>query len=351
MVSRSFAAFDNEAFVIDPSSPSGTPGDPIINNSNTPVGRIFTFNSGFPYQTITLNDTSTTPDIFNDDDEDNHIITNGGTLVPNGTPVESESYHYVRLLDDDGDPIGPRITITVFSRDGVTQNIWGMASDTQLIDGAKYVKVGGSNNGDSLYDNFVPCFTAGTLIATRRGERPIEALSVGDEVVTRDNGFQAVRWIGTCTLSAETLRKSPAKRPVQVKKNAFAEGVPARDTAYSPNHRLLMTRSETSMLFGDAEVLAAAKHLTRRAGVSVSAGLGPVTYVHLLFDRHEAILSEGLWSESFLPGEVGIGGLDTAQQEEVYDLFPALWDGTDSAASTPARRILRKHEALAEAAE
>jgi len=350
MVSRSFAAFDNEAFVIDPSSPNGNPGDPIINNSDTPVGRIFTFSSGFPYQTITLDDTSSTPDIFNDDDEGNHIITNGGTLVPNGTPVESESYHYLRLLDDNGDPVGPRITITVFSRDGVTQNIWGMASDTQLIDGAKYVKVGGSSNGDSLYDNFVPCFTAGTMIATRNGEVPVEALTVGDEVVTRDNGFQKLRWIGACTLSAESLRKSPTKRPVRVKKDAFGPGMPARDTEFSPNHRLLLTRSDTAMLFGDTEVLAAAKHLTRRAGVAPGDGAAQVTYVHLLFDRHEAVLSEGLWSESFLPGEVGIGGLDTAQQEEVYDLLPALREGTDSAAATPARRILRRHEALAEAA-
>ena len=44
------------------------------------------------------------------------------------------------------------------------------------------------------------------------------------------------------------------------------------------------------------------------------------------------------------------GGLDTAQQEEGYDLFPALRDGADSAAATPTRRILRRHEALAEAA-
>lgn len=123
MVSRSFAAFDNEAFTIASGSSDGVPGTPINNNSSTPAGRIYEFKAGFPYQTITLDDTSNTPDVFDDDDENNHVITDGGTLVGAGTEVESESYHYFRLLDDNGDPTGPRITITVFSRDGVTSRI------------------------------------------------------------------------------------------------------------------------------------------------------------------------------------------------------------------------------------
>lgn len=348
MVLRSFAAFDNEAFVISDESPSGTPGTPIINNSNTPVGRIFEFNAGFPYQTITLDDTSGTPDQFNDDDEDNHTITNGGSLVANGTNVESESYHYLRLLDDDGDPVGPRITITVFSQNGVTQNIWGMASDTPLTPGAKYVKVGGSNNGTSLYSTFVPCFTSGARIATRLGERRIEDLRIGDQVVTRDNGFQEIRWIGTCQLGAEALRADRSKRPIHIRKDTFGAGVPERDIRFSPNHRVLLAQPETALLFGDSEVLAAAKNLLSRPGIDRDPPRG-VTYVHLLFDRHETIMSDGLWSESFLPGDVAMSGLNMAQQREIYDLFPGLRDGSDRMAFKPARRILRRHEVAAEA--
>ena len=56
------------------SSPSSAllPGSPIINNSNTPVGTIFTYTAGFPVQEIVLEDfdTGANADLFNDDDEE-----------------------------------------------------------------------------------------------------------------------------------------------------------------------------------------------------------------------------------------------------------------------------------------
>lgn len=49
----------------------------------------------------------------------------------------------------------------------------------------------------------VPCFARGTLIATDRGQVPVEDLARGDRVVTSDHGFQKVRWIGSQTVRAE----------------------------------------------------------------------------------------------------------------------------------------------------
>ncbi len=345
MVLRTFGAFDNEAFTVDPGSPFMTPGSPVINNSSTPVGTIFTYQAGFPSQQITLDDSSSNPDLFNDDDEDNHVITDGGTLVANGTEVESESYHYLRLLDENGIPTGPRITITVFSQNGQTSNIWGMASDSPLIPGARYVKVGGSNNGTSLYDSFVPCFTSGTRIVTPSGERPVEALRVGDRVVTRDNGLQRVRWIGRRQLAGAALRADPGKRPILIRKGAMGNGLPERDIALSPNHRLLLARAGTEMLYGAHEVLAAAKDLTARPGIGRAEPPAGVTYVHMMFDRHEVVMSNGIWSESFLPGEMAMDGLDRAQQREILCLFPELATTPRKAAFRPARRILRRYEA------
>jgi hypothetical protein len=194
MVSRTFGAFDNEAFTVV-SGPSGLPaGSPIINNSSTPIDTIFEFSSGFPVQVITLDDLNAPPgdDVFNDDDESNHIITDGAGLVGNGTQVESESFHFVRELDANGVPFGPEIQITVFSQNGQTSNIWGMSTDTPLTDGAQYIKVGGSNNGTSEYEDFV-CFTKGTFLTTSNGPRQIEDLREGDKVLTRDNGMQEIR--------------------------------------------------------------------------------------------------------------------------------------------------------------
>jgi len=344
MVLRTFGAFDNEAFTIDPNSPRGTTGDPIINNSNVQVGTIFQFNAGYPSQIITLDDTSRNTNVFDDDREDDHVITDGGTLVANGTEVESESYHYMRQLDANGDPFGPRITLTVFSQNGQTSNIWGMATDTPLVPGARYVKVGGSNNGDSEYETFVPCFTLGTGIVTRQGERRIEDLRVGDQVITRDNGMQEIRWVGKCALKASALKADRSKRPVRIAKGALGQGMPLQDLYFSPNHRILMTNDENSLLFGEREVFAAAKDLVGRSGVSRATTAG-VTYVHVLFDQHETVMSDGVWSESFLPGDMAMKGLERAQQNEIFDLFPELAQATGRAAYGPARRILRRHEA------
>jgi len=44
----------------------------------------------------------------------------GRGLVANGTQVESESYHFLRGLDDAGNQTGPTITVNAFSQNGQT---------------------------------------------------------------------------------------------------------------------------------------------------------------------------------------------------------------------------------------
>ncbi len=324
MVLRTFGAFDNEAFTVV-SGPGGLPtGSPIINNSSTPVNTIFEFSSGFPVQVITLNDTNGPPNdnVFNDDDEDNHVITDGGNLVGTGTEVESESFHFVRELDSNGVPFGPEIQITVFSQNGQTSNIWGMSTDTPLTDGAQYIKVGGSNNGSSEYEDFV-CFTAGTMITTREGEKRIEDICVGDRVVTRDNGVQTVRWIGSRHLAMPQSSKQWHLSPVRIKAGALGNGLPVRDTVFSPNHRILLSHPEIELISGHGEVFAEAKKLVGKNGIEADR-VSQVTYFHMMFDQHEVVLSNDMWSESFLPGPVAVGNLDANQRNELFDVFPEL---------------------------
>lgn len=57
----------------------------------------------------------------------------------------------------------------------------------------------------------------------------------------------------------------------------------------------------TELLFGDAEVLVCARDLVNDQSVRAREG-GQVTYVHLIFDRHQVVFSEGLPTESFPPG-------------------------------------------------
>jgi hypothetical protein len=80
-------------------------------------------------------------------------------------------------------------------------------------------------------------------------------------------------------------------------------------------------------------------HLAGRTGVS--RPLAPVTYVHLMFDRHQIVQTQGIWSESFQPGERVLGALPDLQRDELLQLFPELHQGQGYPA---ARATLKAHE-------
>ncbi|NBD29474.1 MAG: hemolysin [Alphaproteobacteria bacterium] len=197
---------------------------------------------------------------------------------------------------------------------------------------------------DRVAADLVPCFTPGTMIATPRGERPVEALAEGDLVCTRDNGLQEVRWAGRVDLDRAALAARPEWRPVRLRAGALGPDTPSRDLLLSPNHRMLITGDRAALHFGETEVLAAAKHLTGYAGVD-RVGTAGISYIHLLFDRHEVILSNGGWSESFQPGDYSLNGIGAAQRDEIVALFPELELLTAETGWTAARKVLKRHEA------
>ncbi len=190
-------------------------------------------------------------------------------------------------------------------------------------------------------EQVVPCFTPGTMIATDHGPCRVEHLRVGDRVLTRDDGLQDIRWIGTRMLSAAQLAATPAFRPVRVPAHLFGPGMPARDVWLSPNHRLLSQNPRASLYFGEHEVLVAAKFLP---GLQASVQVQGVTYIHLLFDAHQIVLSDGIWTESYLPGDQTLGGLEAGSRAEILALFPEL-SMADATIYPSARRILKRHEA------
>jgi hypothetical protein len=73
------------------------------------------------------------------------------------------------------------------------------------------------------------------------------------------------------------------------------------------------------------------------------ADCASVTYLHLLFDRHEIIFAEGAATESFHPGHVGLKALSDASREDLFRCFPALRSDPGGYGDT-ARTCLRKHE-------
>jgi hypothetical protein len=187
----------------------------------------------------------------------------------------------------------------------------------------------------------IPCFTPGTLIETARGLVKVEQLRVGDQVRTRDNGMQRIEWIGMRAVSAEELRKNPNWRPIRILKGALGPDMPNRDMMVSPQHRMMLESDKAEMLLGAREVLAPAKALTYLEGVEV-ADVAEVTYVHIMCHEHEIVMGDGVWSESFQPGDMTIGAVDAVQRAELLRLFPQLLTEEDGVADFAAARPTAK---------
>ena len=181
-----------------------------------------------------------------------------------------------------------------------------------------------------------PCFTAGTEIATHRGPVPIEDLCAGDRVLTRDNGYRPIRWIGARRFDADMLAAYPELQPVRIPAGALGAGCPARNIVVSPQHRMLLTGAEAIRLAGESEILLAAADLIG-LGVAAPAPLDAVIYFHILFDAHEIVWANGCWSESFLPEAAALEGLHSAQRREILTIFPELATSDGQAAFGLAR--------------
>lgn len=188
------------------------------------------------------------------------------------------------------------------------------------------------------------CLTEGSMVATVSGERAVEDLRPGDKVITRDNGVQAIAWIGSKHIDEDALRSNAQFRPVKIKAGALGKNVPERDLSVSPNHRMLIVNDLSSLLFDERETLVAAKHLVGKEGIEIS-DVPETTYYHVMFENHEVILSNGAWSESFQPGDYSMGTLDKEQRAEIFALFPELKEDGALANFAAARRTLSKKEA------
>ncbi|GKY88984.1 Hint domain-containing protein [Sinisalibacter aestuarii] len=199
-------------------------------------------------------------------------------------------------------------------------------------------------NFTDIEELVVPCFTPGTLIATPRGEVPVERLREGDKVVTRDNGLQEIRWLGRQTVSGALLDVTPRLKPVLIRAGALGKGLPERDMLVSPNHRLLIMGDRPALYFDETEVFAAAKHLVNGESI-LRVEASAVTYLHFMFDHHEVVLSDGAWTESFQPGEQALKGAGKAAQREIFELFPELEQSAGAGGYGTARRTLKRHEA------
>ncbi len=186
------------------------------------------------------------------------------------------------------------------------------------------------------------CFTRGTLISTPDGQKRIEDLAPGDLVDTLDNGPQPIRWIGSRRLGRRELKFNPDFFPVTITAGALGPARPAADLTVSPLHRLMIRSDRADLLFGEPEILVFARDLVDGRTVYRDTGCGEVEYIHLLFDRHEIVVSNGTPSESLHPSSYTLDNATAEARRELLALFPDL--ARPDRSWPAARRTLKRTE-------
>lgn len=171
------------------------------------------------------------------------------------------------------------------------------------------------NNLYALGTGSIICFAEGAPILTPQGYRPVEALGVGDRVITRDHGAQPIVWVGSREVAG-----TGALAPIR-----FAPGALGNAWAFrvSPNHRMLISGAMADLTMGLPEVLVPAKHLVNDQTIR-SAPCDAVTYHHFLLAGHEIVDVAGALSESLHPGAEALDMMGEEARAEVLALFPEL---------------------------
>jgi hypothetical protein len=226
----------------------------------------------------------------------------GGVLIPTLTgfgylsnidltgslfsPYVSESLNTTgantTLVVSEGNTAGSYTTTFSLVFAGHPQNLTFTNNTTVTLDGV----------GQSAIVITAPCFAAGTRILTERGEIPVQALAIGDVVITIDRGTPCpapVRWLGQRHVPLAAHPAPERVAPIVIDAGALGNGIPHRSLTLSPDHALLIDG-----------LLIEAKYLVNGATIRQDFTRRAITYHHVELDRHSAILAEGAAAETYV---------------------------------------------------
>jgi Ca2+-binding RTX toxin-like protein len=238
----------------------------------------------------------------------------------------------------DGDTDVDTLDLTGLGRFTITSQTTDLDGDS--TSGLVTFDDGGQTVVFTEIENLITCFTKGTLIETQNGPTPIEQLRAGDMVLTMDDGFQPVRWIGSTNVDETTLTRQPRLKPIRICAGALGAGMPADDLLVSPQHRVFIRSKVADRIFGHSEVLVPANKLVSCDGIDAAIDVVDVSYWHLLFDKHQIIWSNGAPTESLFTGPQAMLSVSAEARAEIATLFPHIL--ASDFAPTSARMIPAK---------
>ncbi|WP_323784106.1 Hint domain-containing protein [Thalassovita sp.] len=216
------------------------------------------------------------------------------------------------LLDADGEAV-ETWDVTV-GDDGAGNAVLTFPNgETLLLSGVSPALV---SSPGQLYAMGVPCFVKGCMIATPRGEVPVETLQAGDLVSCADGSVQAILWAGDRHLSEDDLDARPRQRPVVFRRGALGND---RELRLSPQHAVPVETEKGLKLVR-------AIHLAenRDPRFRVARGAKSVTYHHLLLPQHALVWADGMLAESMWPGPMALAALGPLAQLQIAIAAPGL---------------------------
>jgi len=303
----------------------GSIGDPLVND----VAEWAPGTGGFGGGTSTAYDMDNSP-------AENFTIDGGADQVFDGTAVYNATITYI-----DGttasitaviaqDTAGNTYWMPEFSANADQTAMEAAAIRSLTLDSVNDQTWAGTTGNRQTWD-FVTCFAQGVKIETPAGPIPVEALSEGNLVSTRDNGAQPIRWLGRSEHTA-----GGGSVPVRIAKGALGDGLPEHDITVSQQHRMMINSKIVERLTGETEIFVPAKKLLDLPGVSLADDMETVTYFHVLLDRHEVIYAEGAPTESFRTGPQALEVMGIETLCEIETIFPGVIED----ALDPARPVL-----------
>ncbi|MCQ8277298.1 Hint domain-containing protein [Acetobacteraceae bacterium KSS8] len=217
---------------------------------------------------------------FNDTDGSpaQQVYANGGLQDLNAKEAADSRYTYV--FEGNSESLDHTIGTTTFFDAGQFATVHVNA---EYPDATRE-----SDHDPSLTLLELTCFLAGTLIRTPDGDVAVDALSVGDLVLTASGEARPLRWIGHRHVDLNRAADPDALRPVRVAAGAIAPGLPERDLLVTPEHCLFLGGG-----------LIPARMLVNGGSIA-QVDMRRFTVFHLELDTHDILLAEGLACESYL---------------------------------------------------
>ena len=125
---------------------------------------------------------------------------------------------------------------------------------------------------------------AGTTIMTLDGEMPVEHLTPGDRIVTRDSGMAILREIKT---------HKTKMQPIRIKAGSLGHTRPDRDMIAAPGARVHVRDWRAEALYGKPAALVLAHQLVDGEFLAVLSTQEMTTY-QLIFDQQHILYADGM---------------------------------------------------------